>query len=244
MLAEIAEIYRVSKKKKDINFWTEWVCRPPAAALVYFLRGTRITPNQVTLLATVVTAISCALFVVLPGWWGAIVAALVFEFSFVLDCVDGQLARLRKTTSLIGHHLDFLMDEIKAFLVFGSVAARLWRYSGDVRYLLVGLCGMACLGAGLAMTTFMRRPEYSGGLPPGEEGQPAELRPLRGPVGIVIGLLERAARFVVHYPSYLLLVALIPPGRLDLYFWACAAVNALYAARSFLGIALRLGRFA
>jgi phosphatidylglycerophosphate synthase len=244
VLAEIAEIYRVSKKKKDMNFWTEWVCRPPAAVVVYFLRGTRITPNQVTLLATVVTAISCALFVVLPGWWGALVAALVFEFSFVLDCVDGQLARLRKTTSVIGHHLDFLMDEIKAFLVFGSVAARLWRYSGDERYLLVGLAAMACLGAGLSMTTFMRRPEYSGATPPGDEGQPAELRPLRGPVGITVGLLERAARFVVHYPSYLLLVALIPPGRLDLYFWAYAGVNALYAARSFLGIALRLGRFA
>jgi phosphatidylglycerophosphate synthase len=241
VLREIAEIYRVSKKKRDINLWTEWVCRPPAAALVYLLQRTRVTPNQVTLFATVVAAGSCALFVLLPGWWGAIVAALVFELSFILDCVDGQLARLRKTTSLVGHHLDFLMDEIKAFLVLGSVTARLWRFSGDTTYLLVGIAGLACLGAGLSMTTFMRRPEY-GAPPPTEDGQPTSLRALRGPVGIAVGLAERAARVVVHYPSYILLVALVPPGRLDIYFWAYAAVNALYAARCFAAITFKLGR--
>src|SRR4051812_12097497 len=119
--AEIAAIYRASKKKKDINWWTERVCRPPASVFVYALRNTRVTPNQVTFIATLVAFGSAALFIVLPGWWGAITAALVFELSFVLDCVDGQLARLRKTASTIGHHLDFLMDEIKAFIIFGAI---------------------------------------------------------------------------------------------------------------------------
>jgi phosphatidylglycerophosphate synthase len=242
-LAEIAAIYRASKKKKDINWWTEWVCRPPAAALVYLLRDSRVTPNQVTFLATLVALASCALFIVLPGWWGAVVAAVVFELSFVLDCVDGQLARLRKQSSPIGHHLDFLMDEIKAFFVFGAVTVRLHLAAGgDSTYLLVGLAGMACLGSGLSMTTFMRREEY-GAKPPTEEGQPAEVARRRGPVGMALTFLEHAARVVVHYPSYILLVALIPPGRLDLYFWAYVVVNALYAARSFLSIFLKLGRF-
>lgn len=252
--SEIAAIYRASKKKKDINWWTEWVCRPPAAVFVYLLKGTRITPNQVTFLATFVALASAALFIVLPGWWGAVVAALVFEFSFVLDCVDGQLARLRKTASKIGHHLDFLMDEIKAFFIFGAVTVRLWRWgvgethgvpgldAGDDRILLVGLAALACLGTGLCLTTFMRREEY-GAKPPTEEGQQAEVGGRRGPVGMALNLLEWAARVVVHYPSYILIVALIPPGRLDVYFWAYAAVNALYAAKAFLQIFVKLGRF-
>jgi hypothetical protein len=61
---------------------------------------------------------------------------------------------------------------------------------------------------------------------------------------MVLNLLEHAARIVVHYPSYILVVALVPPGRLDLYFWAYAGVNALYAAKSTLQILLKLGRFA
>jgi phosphatidylglycerophosphate synthase len=245
MWSEIAGIYRASKKKTDINWWTEWVCRPPAAILVYLFRNTRITPNQVTFLATVIAVFSAALFIWLPGWWGAVVAAVVFELSFVLDCVDGMLARLRKKASVIGHHLDFLMDEIKAFIIFGSITVRMWRFETDpelaTRYLLIGLGGMACLGAGLSLTTFMRRVEY-GGKGPTEEGQPAEMRKRSGPAAI-LSVFEWAARTVVHYPSYILLVALIPYGRLDVYFWAYTAVNLLYAGRCFLQIFLKLGRF-
>jgi hypothetical protein len=246
-LSEVAAIYRASKKKKDINFWTEWVCRPPAAVFVLLLRDTRVTPNQVTFFATFLALVSAGLFVALPTWWGAIVAALVFELSFVLDCVDGQLARVRKMASPIGHHLDFLMDEIKAFFVFGAITIRLWLLAPSILdgeiYLVVGLGAMACLGSGLCLTTFMRRPEY-GAKAITEDGQPAETGGRRGPIGFVLNLLEHAARIVVHYPSYLLIVACIPPGRLDIYFWAYAGVNALYAAKSSLQIFVKLGRFA
>ena len=34
MLAEIRDIYRTSKKKQDINWFTEHVARPPAAVVV------------------------------------------------------------------------------------------------------------------------------------------------------------------------------------------------------------------
>jgi hypothetical protein len=245
--SEVAGIYRASKKKKDINFWTEWVCRPPAAVFVMALHGTRVTPNQVTFFATFLALASAALFIVWPGWQGAIAAAVLFEISFVFDCVDGMLARLRKSASQIGHHLDFLMDEVKAFFVFGAVTVRLWRFESDpdvaTRYLLVGLAGMACLGTGLCLTTFTRRPEY-GAPPPTEDGQPAQTGGRRGPIGMLLNLVEHAARIVVHYPSYILIVALVPHGRLDLYFWAYAGVNALYAAKTSAAILFKLGRFA
>src|SRR5262245_12537420 len=105
MPSEIAAIYRASKKKQDINWFTEWIARPPAAIVVYLLRNTRITPNQITFFSTVVAAAACAMFILWPGWLGLVAAALVFEVSFVLDCADGMLARLRKMASPIGHLL-------------------------------------------------------------------------------------------------------------------------------------------
>jgi phosphatidylglycerophosphate synthase len=240
MGSEIAAIYRASKKKQDINWFTEWVARPPAAVVVYLLRNTPITPNQVTFLSALVAAGACAMLVLLPGWAWLVVAAVVFELSFVLDCADGQLARLRKIASPVGHLLDFLMDELKAMLLFGAVAVRLWRDSGDERLLVVGLAGLFCLAAGIALTSFMRRPEY-GAKPITEDGQPAEVGRRRGPVGLVINTLEWSARFIVHYPQYLWLCAAV--NRIDLYFWAYAAVNALYFGLSLLKILVRLGRF-
>src|SRR5215510_1764666 len=131
MWAEIVGIYRASKKQQDINWFTEWIARPPAAVVVYALRGTPITPNQVTFLSAVVAAGACAMFALLPGHAGLIAAAAVFELSFVLDCADGQLARLRRMASPLGHLLDFLMDELKAMLLYGSVAVGMWRESAD-----------------------------------------------------------------------------------------------------------------
>jgi len=40
---------------------------------------------------------------------------------------------------------------------------------------------------------------------------------------------------LIHYPSYLLYVAIF--GRIELYFLPYVAINALYAARAFAGVA-------
>ncbi len=240
MLSEIAAIYRASKKKKDINWWTEWVCRPPAAVLVYALRNTPVTPNQVTFASVLVCAGAGAMFVFLSGHLWVFLAALVFELSFVLDCVDGQLARIRKTSSVLGHLLDFLMDEIKAMLLYGCVGVHLWLQADDPRLLLVTVGGMFCLASGIAMTSFMRRPEY-GAPGPTEDGQPAVVAQRTGLVGLAISGLEHLARIVVHYPGYILIVAAI--DRIDIYFWAYTAVNVLYVARAFAILLFRLGRF-
>jgi phosphatidylglycerophosphate synthase len=240
MWSEIVAIYRSSKKHRDINWFTEWVARPPAAVVVYALRTTPITPNQVTFVSAVVAAGACAMFALLPGHAWLVAAAAVFELSFVLDCADGQLARLRKAASPLGHLLDFLMDELKAMLLYGCVTVRLWRATGDERLLLVGLAALFCLASGISLTSFMRRPEY-GAKPPTDDGQPAELGTRRGPVGAVLNAVEWAARVVVHYPQYLWILALA--DRIDLYFWAYAGVNALYLGKSLAAIGFRLGRF-
>lgn len=241
MLADIAAIYRASKKRKDINAFTQYVARPPAAVLVWMLRGTPITPNQVTLGATVVCAGAGALLVADLSWLGLLLAAAVFELSFVLDCVDGMLARLRAIASPLGHLLDFLMDELKAMLIYGCVAVRLWRQTDDERLLVVGLAGLFCLASGIALTSFMRRPEY-GAKPPTADGQPAEVGGRRGPIGLAVSGLEWAARIVVHYPQYIWICAIA--DRIDVYFWAYGAVNVLYLGLSMLKIVFRLGRFA
>ncbi len=240
MFSEIAAIYQASKKKRDINWFTEHIARPPAAVVVYALRGTPITPNQVTFLSTVVAAAAAAMFATLPGHAWLVAAALVFEFSFVLDCADGMLARLRKIASPLGHLLDFLMDELKAMFVFGCVAIRLWQETGDDRLLLVGLGGLFCLAAGLSLTSFMRRPEYGAG-PPTEDGQPAQVGGRRGPIGLALTALEHAARAVVHYPQYIWICALA--NRIDIYFWVYTGVNVLYLGKTMASILFRLGRF-
>ena len=241
MWSDIAAIYRASLKKHDVNWFTTHLARPPAAVVVYALRGTRVTPNQVTFAAAVVAAVAAAVLIAWPGWLGLGVAIAIYEFSFVLDCADGMLARLRKIPSPIGHLLDFLMDELKAMFIYAAVAIRLWRHTDDERLLIVGLAGAFALAAGISLTTFTRRPEYTGGAAKVDDDDAPGAR-RRGPVGKAIGAVEWAARFVVHYPQYIWICAIA--NRIDIYFWAYGAVNVLYLGMTMLKILRKLGRFA
>lgn len=247
MLRTALQVYRESKKKKDINWFTEWVARPPAALFVALVKGTRITPNQVTFLSFFVCAIAAYMLVLLPGYPWLIAAIVVYEFSFVLDCADGQLARIRKTSSNLGHLLDFLMDELKAMMIFAAVGIRLWReglsyenFSFEPHWILIAtVVGLFCVAAGISLTSFTRRPEYSGERPT-EDGQPAQLNSSKSFLGRCIYLVEYCARTIVHYPQYIWIVALF--DRLDIYFWAYGIVCVIYLKRTFLGLLLRLGR--
>jgi phosphatidylglycerophosphate synthase len=233
-LMSAVQVYRKTRKVPDL-FWNMYVCRPIAAVLVNALKTTKITPNQVTLSAVFVAVLSAVLLVVLPGYWGLVVAVLVFQFSYVLDCVDGMLARWREIQSTKGHLLDFLMDEIKAFIILASVSVRLFLQDRDAKWLLIGIFGLVALATGIALTTFLRRPEIA--------GRPADEKPdLTAPTSFVkkiIRLVESFAKLLIHYPSYILYAALL--GRIELYLYPYVAVNAVYAARTFLSVTLRFG---
>jgi phosphatidylglycerophosphate synthase len=250
MLTRLRETYRRTSKPKDI-LWNRFVARPLAAPLVAGLENTSVTPNQITLASLLVFLVAAGLLVMAPGRDGLIVAIVVLQLSYVLDCVDGQLARLRGTSSPIGAHFDFLMDELKAFVLVAATAARLFQETGSPRTLLEGLAALTAVASGISLTTFMRRPEYRAatgvkashgagdygeGFTAAAPAAPARPSLLRRLFGAVEGL----GRFLIHYPSYLVFVAIA--NRLDLFLHVYLAVNAAYAARALAGVALKLGR--
>jgi hypothetical protein len=249
MFSRIRDTYRRTSKPKDI-FWNRFVARPLAAPVVMVLERGRVTPNQITIASLAVFLVAAALLIVLPGHGGLAIAVAVIQLSYVLDCVDGQLARLRGTSSPIGAHFDFLMDELKAFVLVAATAARLFDESGSPRLLLEGLLGLTAVASGISLTSFVRRPEYRAATGEvvsrgsGDYGDglpaPADPAPRRSPLRRLIGLGESLGKFLVHYPSYLVYVAIF--NRLDIFLHVYAAVNAAYAARAMLGVVLRLGR--
>lgn len=250
MLSRIREAYRRTSKPTDI-LWNRFVARPLAAIVIVPLERTRVTPNQITLASLFVFLFAAALLILLPGQQGLLTAVVVIELSYVLDCADGQLARLRGTSSPIGAHFDFLMDELKAFVLVAATAARLYQDSGDARVLLEGLAALGAVASGVSLTTFTRRPEYRAATGvvaaqgAGDYGEGfASKQPAAAPrpslVRRVVGAVESLGRFLIHYPSYLVFVAIA--DRLDLFLHVYFAVNAAYAARAMTAVAARLGK--
>jgi phosphatidylglycerophosphate synthase len=244
MLGEIADAYRKTRKPRDI-LWNRFVARPLAAVLLVPLARTRVTPNQVTFATLVVFVAGAAMLALCPGYGALVGAVAVLELSYVLDCVDGQLARMKSMSSPVGAHLDFLMDEIKAFVLVAAVAIRLWRGTASAQWLIEGLLGLVAVATAISLTTFVRRPEYAaatgtavshGAGDYGTGFDAAAPAPSRSPVALVLAL----GSFLAHYPSYILFVALA--NRMDLFLHVYAGLHAAHAARSLLGVARKLGR--
>jgi phosphatidylglycerophosphate synthase len=243
LISQIAAAYREGKKPRDI-LWNRFAARPVAAVLLVPLAKTRITPNQVTFLTLVVFVGAMVMLALGRGYPWLVGAVLVLELSYVLDCVDGQLARMRHRSSAVGAHLDFLMDELKAFLLVAACGIRLWRSDGQELWLIEALLGLAVVASAISLTTFMRRPEFlaaTGSPRPvtaGDYGDGFAAAPAKATS--MLGLVEDLGRFLIHYPSYILFVALA--DQLDVFLHVYLAVNAAYAGRSLLSVMWKLGR--
>jgi phosphatidylglycerophosphate synthase len=109
--------YWQSLKSLDVEEPVDlYVHRPLAYLLAKALLPTPVSPNLVTLASMGVGVYAAVLMLATTPHhfqW----AALCAFASTVLDCADGQLARLRKTSSVIGRMLDGTAD----VLVSGSI---------------------------------------------------------------------------------------------------------------------------
>lgn len=131
------------------EWWDGHVTRPLAAHIARWLKHTRVTPNQITSIACAF-GVACA-FLVGTGRLSVLIWAGIFLFAnTVLDCADGQLARLRGGGSFMGRMWDGFSDWIvclaihiglMGFMATHSVALFGRQLSG-VTFFLIGLAAI------------------------------------------------------------------------------------------------------
>jgi phosphatidylglycerophosphate synthase len=105
-----------------------------------------ISPNQVTFIACAIGLL--AAFCLAHGSWvSGVLGALLLQWSTVIDCCDGEVARLKFLESTSGFYLDITCDNIVHVAVFIGIA-----WSG---YQLMGQPYVLLLGAVAAFGTLM-----------------------------------------------------------------------------------------
>jgi len=112
-----------------------WVHRPPAYVLAKILLPTPVSPNLVTF-GSILSAFAAGGCIFSSFAWHLPVAGVLIFFSAVLDCCDGQLARLRQSSSAFGRMLDGVADLVGSTVVVGGGAWLLVRKYQDPPWLL------------------------------------------------------------------------------------------------------------
>ena len=119
-------------------WWYRMVIRPIATRLTWLVVNyTKLTPNQITLLAFLMSVIAASFFVKATREF-LILGAIFFELHYLLDYVDGKVARLSGQTSATGKCLDEVLDRWRSFVVVFGLSYGQYRITGDAIYLVLG----------------------------------------------------------------------------------------------------------
>jgi len=134
--------FRSSLKSYDVEEILDiYYYRPLSFLFVKLIYSTNITPNQISAFSM--------LFGILTGVFFAfgtpqsfVIAGICLMVSNILDCADGQLARLKKNGTGIGRIIDGFIDYVTGFSIFLGIGIGLSVATGDYLYVwLITLAG-------------------------------------------------------------------------------------------------------
>ncbi|MFJ9373081.1 DUF5941 domain-containing protein [Streptomyces sp. NPDC101455] len=117
-------------KSRD-GFFTTHFISPYSRYIARWCARRGLTPNQVTT-ASLLTALIAAGSAATGTRGGYVVAGVLLLCSFVLDCVDGQIARYALQYSTLGAWLDATFDRAKEYAYYAGLALGAARGGDDV----------------------------------------------------------------------------------------------------------------
>ena len=145
-MSDLDKEYEASLKSiETVNKIDRIFYRPIGFRIARMLKGTGITPNMVTVVSIFVGA-AVGFFFYHDDLIYNVCGILLLVFANILDCVDGQLARLTGIKSAIGRILDGFAGDIWFTCIYVAFALRLSHdYGTDWFFALAVLSGLSHL---------------------------------------------------------------------------------------------------
>jgi phosphatidylglycerophosphate synthase len=127
--------------------------RPVGRLLSKVLIFTPVSPNMVSI-ASILIGLIAALFLAEGSYQNALLGAILFQISAIVDCVDGDIARMLFKESPLGKWIDLVGDQVVHISVFAGITLGVLRNGGDKQTLWLGLS--AVVGALLSFIVVLR----------------------------------------------------------------------------------------
>lgn len=118
--------------------WGDIFGFPLARRLLPFVINIKfLTPNVISILAFISYLLgSLFLFIDIP--YHLLISTFLLPFGFLLDDLDGQVARARKLSSKIGDYLDKVLDVSKIYIVTFCLSIAVYQQTQNALYVFLG----------------------------------------------------------------------------------------------------------
>lgn len=122
----LEKLASAQKPGAGVPAYTRWPNRRMARTVTAWAATRRFTPDGVSWAGAALSLVALAVLVLAPvAWWTGLVVAVLMAAGFVLDSVDGQLARVTGQGSPAGEWLDHVIDAVRQPLIHVCVAVAL-----------------------------------------------------------------------------------------------------------------------
>ncbi|MDL2124695.1 MAG: hypothetical protein LWX51_16820, partial [Deltaproteobacteria bacterium] len=147
-MESIKELKKICEKKH-----AKGVSKPSLYAK-YFIRNisiyvtreflkTDITANQVTVLQTVVNLVGAGI-IAFSDVWLTLLGVLLLQLGYVLDNVDGEVARYRKSFNVNGLYIDLVNHLVCIPAMYLGMGLRYYFQGHGLLFLVLGILGFVC----------------------------------------------------------------------------------------------------
>jgi len=137
-----AELLICNKLKKDTDGPVSRILnRPISLRISKLLLKTGITPNQISVLSTVIGLVGASFF--FSGeYFYLILGGILIHIHSIVDGCDGEVARLKLRQTKYGGWLDAVLDRyVDAAIIFG-LAYGYWNMTGDMTIWIIGFSAL------------------------------------------------------------------------------------------------------
>lgn len=137
MKATIEQIKKIQKPYEKDPYHLTIFSRKFSRYFTWIFLRLDISSNMVTFLSSIFIFLGSYFFTFSdPLYW--LLGWLVLQGYLVLDCSDGEVARLRKTTSKFGGMFDAMLHPLGNSVVFGAAAIGLYKLVANINILYFG----------------------------------------------------------------------------------------------------------
>ena len=146
--------YEKSKKADEPFLITQYVSRALAYPLAVCFYRLRVSANVVTILGGLSWVMSVVTIIFggqgfrdghpVAGWWWLAFSAALWLWGYLLDVVDGSVARMTDTAGCAGFFLDYLFHLVFQPMYLCSIGIFLFLVSDSPLFLVIGILSVFC----------------------------------------------------------------------------------------------------
>lgn len=203
--------------KKEKVWYAKYVIRKISVYFTWLLLHTPLTANQATFIQTFL-GIAGAVLLAFGGYKWSLWAMFLIQLGYIFDCVDGEIARYRKKSSVNGIFLDSINHAVVIPFIFLGLTVFSYSLTQEIWILYIGLVLVIISGdpvkKGMLSTLFYmleRRdnPKYQFA----NMTQDTELQSVKQETIIkkksLLSVIEEIAKDISEYPTSMNIITLI-----------------------------------